>query len=252
MNREESQRKEELEYTARFFRYHFGLVPEFENLPTNSRPDVCVKFGGKRIGIELTRAVDKDQAVFDSFASYMLDAAQTRYAELGGLPGKVMVSLRPRFTVRGVRGQALGIELAQDVAALWQNPSGTTIIPGERLSPRVGRVVREIRAFPVEGAQSTLWQSPIAAWVQGITNDRLQPIIGKKGEELDVYRQMGCDEYWLLIYARLGKSAEIFDEAHGFNSDALTSPFDRTFFYDCRRSKELALGGVTPRESESP
>ena len=43
---------------------------------------------------------------------------------------------------------------------------------------------------------------------------------------------MKCDEYWLLIYARLGKSAEIFDEAYGFDGAALTSPFDRTFFYD--------------------
>lgn len=201
---------------------------------------MCVSFGGKRIGIELTRAVDEDQAVFDSFAGYLLDAARARYAELGGFPGMVMVSLLPKFSVRGLRGQALGVELAQNVAALWREPAGTTIIRGERLSPAVGRVVSQVRAFPVEGARSTLWQSPIAAWVQGITVDRLQPIINKKGEELNVYRQMKCDEYWLLIYARLGKSAEIFDEAYGFDGGALTSPFDRTFFYDFWRSRELA------------
>ncbi|ALN90170.1 hypothetical protein LG3211_1194 [Lysobacter gummosus] len=178
--------------------------------------------------------------MFDSFADYLLDAARTRYAELGGNTGMVMVSLRPRFAVRGLRGQALGVELAQDLAVLWREPSGTTIIRGEQLSQAVRRVVSQVRAFPVEGAQSTVWQSPISAWVQGITVDRLQPIIDKKGVELGVYRQMGCDEYWLLIYARQGKSAEIFDEAYGFDSSALTSPFDRTFFYDCWRSKELA------------
>jgi hypothetical protein len=240
MNREELQRREEVEYAARFFKRHFGLVPEFESLPTNSRPDVCVSFGGKRIGIELTRAVNEDQAVFDSFAGYLLDAARERYAELGGLPGMVMVSLRPKFSVRGVRGQALGIELAENVAALWRDPAGTTIIRGDRLSPAVGRVVSQVQAYRVEGARSTYWQSPIAAWVQGITVDRLQPIINRKGDELNVYRRMNCDEYWLLIYARAGKSAEMFDEADGFDSGALTSPFDRTFFYDFWRSKELA------------
>jgi hypothetical protein len=240
MNREELQRREELEYAARFFNHHFGLVPQFENLPTNSRPDVCVSFEGKRIGIELTRAVDEEQAVFDSFAGYLLDAARARYAELGGLPGMVMVSLRPKFPVRGLRGQALGVELAQNVAALWREPTGTTIIPGARLSPAVRRVVSQVRAFPAQGSRTTAWQSPIAAWVQGITVDRLQPIINRKSEELNVYRQMKCDEYWLLIYARPGKSAEIFDEAHGFDSAALTSQFDRTFFYDFWRSKALA------------
>lgn len=50
---------------------------------------------------------------------------------------------------------------------------------------------------------------------------------------------MNCDEYWLLIYARLVKSAEMFEEVYGFDGSALTSPFDRTFFYDCWRSKEL-------------
>ena len=69
---------------------------------------MCVGFGGKRIGIELTRAVDEQQAVFDSFAGYLLDAARARYTELGGLPGMVMVSLRPKFSVRGLRGQGAG------------------------------------------------------------------------------------------------------------------------------------------------
>jgi hypothetical protein len=92
----------------------------------------------------------------------------------------------------------------------------------------------------VEGAQEAQWEATISSSVQGITVDLLQPIISKKAEALNDYRKIGCDEYWLLIYARPGKSAEAFDEAYGFDAGALSSPFDRTFFYDSCRSKELA------------
>ena len=241
MNREELQRREEVEYTIRFFKHHFGLVPKLESLPTNSRPDVRLNFEGKRIGIELTRAVDEAQAVFDSFAGHLLNAARAEYARLGGFRGTVMVSLRPQFDTKGLRGRALGVELAQSVAALWREPVGTTMIQGEQLSPAVRQAVSQVQALPQDGEGPTSWLSPVAAWVQGITVDRLQPIINRKGEELSAYRQMNCDEYWLLIYARTGKAAEMFDEADGFDGGTLTSPFDRTFFYDVWRSKELAL-----------
>ena len=245
MTREEEQRQEERAHAAGFFRRHFGSMPEFEDLPTNSKPDVCVRFDGKRIGIELTRAVDPVRAIFDSFNADVLKAARARYAELGGFAGMVMVSLRHHYVIKGVNRRALGVQLGEDVARLWTDPGQLQIIKSEELSPDVGRVIREVRAFQSSDAQHTHWQVPVATWVQGITADLLQPIINRKAVELPVYRQMPCDEHWLLIYARIGKAAEVFDEAHGFDSSALMSPFDRTFFYDGWRSKELG----TPSQS---
>lgn len=239
MNREEQQRREEQEHVARFFLRHFGYVPQFAKLPTNSRPDVCVQFEGKRVGIELTRAVDSARAVFDTYCAAMLSGARARFAELNGLPGMIMVSMLAKYDPKNAKAYDIGVQLAQDVAAQWIDPAGVTIIERHQLSPVVARVVNSARAFAVQSALATDWQSPVTAWVQGITNERLQPIIDSKAADLPEYRKMGCDEYWLLIYARVGKAAEIFDESHGFDRSTLVSPFDRTFFYDGWRSITL-------------
>lgn len=240
MTPEESQRKEELECTLNFFRHHFGQVPEFEPLPTNSRPDVCVHFQNKRIGIELTRAIDSTKAVVDSFSAAFLDAARIRHAELGGLPGRVSVSFRHKFNPNVYHRKDLGTELGEIVASLWKAADGLVIIRPEDLPPKLREIVTEVRAFGHEGATYAHWTTVVSAWVQGITAEKLQPIIEKKEKELPAYQQMGCDELWLLIYARVGKSAEVFDEARGFDPSQLRSNFHRTFFYDWWRSKELA------------
>lgn len=242
MNREEQQRWEELRQVVGFFRKHFDHDPQFEQLPTNSRPDVCVRFEGRRIGIELTRAVDPVRAVFDTYSDALLRGARVRFAELDGRHGTVMVSMRPKYDPKAAKAYDLGLQLAADVAAHWIDPSGINVIEGRQLSPAVARVVSGARAFAVDGMKETKWSAPVASWVQGITNERLQPIIDSKVADLAQYREMGCDAYWLLIYARVGKAAEVFDTALGFDSSTLASPFDRTFFYDGWRSIELAAG----------
>lgn len=188
--------------------------------------------------MELTRAVDDDQAVYDSFAEDMLEAARVRHAELDGLPGMAMVSLLPGFSTRGIYGKTLGVDLGQDVAKCWTDPTETTVIQSKQLSPSLARIVRQVTAFSVDGAQSTHWQAPMATRVQGITADVIQPIIDRKARKLHLYERMGCDELWLLIYAR-PRSAEMFDEATGFHRSQLSSPFGRTFFYDPWRIHEL-------------
>lgn len=242
MTREELQRKEELEWAARFFHHHFGQVPEFENLPTNSRPDVCVRFNGKRVGIELTRAINPVQAVFDTFTKSLLGAARARHLKLGGLHGRVTVSFRHRFNPNAYHRKKLGIELGEVVAARWTDSDDLTIITPSDLSPELRALVTEVRAFGHQGATFAHWNTPTAARVQPINAQTLQPIIDAKAAGLSDYWTMDCDEIWLLIYARFGKTAEIFDAAAGFDPCALRSGFDRTFFYDSWRSQELAAG----------
>lgn len=151
-----------------------------------------------------------------------------------------MVLLKPAFVIKGLNARELGVELAQLVASLWPDHSKRLVIEPMKLPPALARFVTSVSAYSSVASTGTHWQSPVAAWVRGITVDLLQPIIDRKANELSAYREMGCDEYWLLIYARVGKSAEMLDEAQGFDRHALISPFDRTFYYDAWRTIELA------------
>jgi hypothetical protein len=241
VTREAAQRAEELQYAANFFSRHFGHVPPFEPLPPNSRPDVCVHFEGKRVGIEMTGAPDSKQAVYDTFAAGLLEGAKERHESLGGMPGGVMVSLRPRFTTAGKFAKALGEKLGEAMTELWLNREVTTVIDSDRLPGDLAGIITRITAFPVEGAKATHWQAPMASWVQGISAETLQPVICRKAKKMEAYRAMGCDELWLLIYAK-PKSSEMFDLVHGFHPAQLHSPFARTFFADPWRTLELATG----------
>lgn len=244
MTREELQREEEREWVTRFFLHHFDQSPKFEPLPTNSRPDVCLRFNGKRVGIELTRAIDDSRARHDTFGKSFLKAASMRHAALKGLHGRVTVSFRHGFDPNTYHRRALGNELGQIVADQWTELAGVTVISSAALSPRLRELVTEVRAFVHEGATFADWTSAVAARVQPIDVQTLQPIINNKAKHLSDYRKMGCDEVWLLIYARLGRAAEIFDEVAGFDPSSLQSDFDRTFFYDVWRCHELAVDAI--------
>lgn len=244
MTREQLQREEEREWVTRFFIHHFNQAPEFEPLPTNSRPDVCVRFNGKRIGIELTRAVDDSHARYDTFRESFLKAASTRHAALKGLHGRITVSFRHCFDPSSYHRKTLGTELGQIVSDRWTKLDGVTIISSAALPPSLRKLITEVRAFVHEGATSAVWTSAVATEVQPIDVQTLQPIINNKAKHLSDYRKMGCDEVWLLIYARFDRAAEVFDEVAGFDPCALQSDFDRTFFYDVWRCHELAVGAI--------
>lgn len=245
MNREQRQRAEELEAAQHFFHRHFGVVPEFEDLPTNSVPDLCALFEGKRIGIELTKALDRDTAARDSFTESVLRTAKLRHEALGGLPGRVTVSLQRDYNPDDHLRNAVGAALGDLVATRWVSLDGVTIIDPDAMPLPLAGLVTEVRAFATEGATSTYWDTPTVASVQPINNERLQPVIDCKNRKLADYRKMGCDELWLLIYARPLKSAEMWDAATGFDPAQLQSGFERTFFCDFWRSIELGAGGVS-------
>jgi len=233
------QRREELENAEDFFRRHFGIVPVFEALPLNSRPDVCVLFQGKRIGIELTRALDRDTAKHDSFAQRVLQAAKVQHASRSGVHGRVTVSLQQGCNPDNIERNNVGAMLGDLVADQWPTGRNIAIIQPEGMPPKVSEVFSKVVAFCNEGAISTRWETDKSFSVQPISVERLQPIITKKNAKLADYRRMGCDELWLLIYARPLKIAEQWDFAAGFDPSELISGFDRTFFYDFWRSLEL-------------
>ncbi|WP_315386265.1 hypothetical protein [uncultured Stenotrophomonas sp.] len=240
---ESEQRMDELENATRFFLRHFGTVPVFEDLPTNSRPDLCALFEGKRIGIEMTMAVDSDAAVHDSFAERVLQAAKDQHAarqkDRQHLHGRVIVTLQSGYNPRTARRNSVGALLGDLVADRWPVGKEVAILHPDDMHPEVAGVFKEVRAFSSEGATSTQWETATAWSVQPISVERLQPIIDKKNRLIADYRRMECDELWLLIYARAGKIAEAWDEAVGFDPTELQSAFDRTFFYDFWRSHEL-------------
>lgn len=245
MNREQRQRGEEVEAAQRFFHRHFGAVPEFEDLPTNSVPDLCALFEGKRIGIELTKALDPNAAARDSFTESVLRTAKLRHEALDGLPGRVTVSLRHNYNPGHHQRNHVGDALGDLVATLWASLEGVTIIRPDAMPPVLAELLTEVRAFATEATTSTHWDTVTAGSVQPINNERLQPIIDNKNRKLADYRKMGCDELWLLIYARPLKPAESWDAATGFYPAQLQSSFDRTFFCDFWRSIELGAGSVS-------
>jgi hypothetical protein len=72
----------------------------------------------------------------------------------------------------------------------------------------------------------------------------VQDAIDDKAENLDVYRQCGADEIWLLVIGSAGTGGALFiDDVDG---RVLTSPYDRTIFLELYEGRCMVLNTTPP------
>lgn len=235
------QRLEEMHTFTNFFFDRFGVRPEFLERPTNAVPDLAVRFDGKIIGVEATTLVhDNGLAAADSQSYQFLCQTKATFDSLGGFPGYFAVSFRSEAAIRRIDRETVGAMLAREVLEGTKG-GDDEFIELEVFSPAVAQCVKSVRCVLTPHERGSFWTAPVATWVAGLSNAALQARISAKEAKLAEYRKAGFNEYWLLIYARVGKRAETFDNSTEYEPALLSSQFDRTFFYNYWRNDELGV-----------
>lgn len=220
----------------------------------HERPDFrLVLASGRRIGLEHTRAIDGTIAPASGVADRLRNRVQQGLVE-AGIPAHI------NFTISEGAAAVLNSmrrELAAEVAALVKLAGDALAEPladgeswkryeilddivnheGEVVwrDPARARGVRDLARTGVEFCSAVMVRpdhAPFAGCNRTAHGQRaniIQDAIDDKAELLDVYRQSGDDEQWLLVVgsARTGGALDIH-EADG----EFISPFDRTIFLE--------------------
>lgn len=211
-------------------------------------PDLAVIIDSKRVGVEVTE-IQKSahERALRAPKDDIVRRARRLYETQANIPLSVTFSFHYQVDMRSVDRKTLGSQIAEFLAAMAPNrPGQLCVLAGDALMPELRCWLRELRFWTVE--TSSIWQIAEAGWVAMLTPKVLQEAVDGKASLLPSYRLKGFDEYWLLICAQPLNPACRFDPGPEFDAAAVSSPFDRTFFYDAWHLLEL---GITPEEAVS-
>lgn len=194
-------------------------------------PDFLLELDGRQIGLELTEVfVPALPGAFtaqarESTISRVVDEAMLLYETRGGRPLFVGIGIPSNADLRGIKRSQTADALATLVLSLAPSPGETV----EWKPPAAGNPLLSHIAFLIVRAQEvSCWWAPQGALIAPLTEPTLQARIDEKAKKLNDYRAVAA-EVWLLLAIEGLAPSQLFDLNATIRSDALRSPFNRTF-----------------------
>lgn len=204
-------------------------------------PDAVITIGCKEVGVEITEIQKStDERRIRSLKEDLLRRTRRCYESAGGRPICTMISFRNNVAISESKREreALAEKIAQIlIAGSLRLVGSVSVVAETQLAAPLGNRLREIRFWGADG--DCIWQISEANSVAPLTIEVLQERIEAKAQRLPSYRLKGYAESWLLICADPRNPACRFDPPVAFDPKKVTSPFDRTFFYDAWHLIEL-------------
>lgn len=230
----------------------FGLLRQLsipaEILPGNfESPDIPILLDGMTIGVEVTE-IQKSAEERSKRAPQeeIVERAKRDYEALGGPPLSVCFSFFDGADIRNVNRVNLSSWISQFLLTVLPDNEYEGVVAGvEQLPHDLRRYFRELRFW--RESKLGIWQASNATWVALLTKEVLQERVDAKKALLPDYLKKSYDAYWLLICAHPINPACRFEIRGDFIPGQISSPFDRTFFYDCWQTIELGAQATRAR-----
>lgn len=231
MTSEHLKKKAERFFLERFVEAS-GLAVEIED--EREEPDFLVRFGGRIVGVEVTRVYISDEGnrlpqAQESISDRIVSRARRMYESIGGWPAHVSVCFASRQDLQRINRDDTAEELAGVVKSMGLGEWKRVDWRPEDLGS-LSRVVAFVQALGVPAPEMAHWTVARAGWAAPLTIEHLQSRIRDKAARLPEY-QRNVRENWLLVYADGMKPSQLFEVREGFDSSKVVSPFDRTYFY---------------------
>lgn len=224
----------------RFLMDHFIRVAELPVRVVGSPdpPDFVVQFEGRKVGVELTD-IYQDSLVGvpslqarESISESIVAMARNVYeGDADARPVNVQLVFSPGHELRSVRRD----EAAQQVAAfVAKHPVGVFQAATFRIEQFDGELpesIAYVRVFGVPTREMSHWSVASAGWAASLTASMLEERIRAKAKLLPRYREV-VKENWLVLVCEGKGPSQFFDSASIETLEGVSSPFDRTYFYE--------------------
>jgi hypothetical protein len=203
---------------------------------TSEAPDFLIGIHEGVVGVELTELfTDRVSGTVplqaqESIAQRVVARAGEIYRTSGAQHAHVSVHFSSGSDLRKLNRDQLSAELAAFV-------QGQALSVGQLVQWRPDYVARPfadvitfLQMLGVPEASMTHWSAPSAGWVAPLTAEVLQARIDEKGAHLPNYSKR-AKENWLVLVSDGARPSQFFDPPTREVASAVSSPFDRTFYF---------------------
>jgi hypothetical protein len=206
---------------------------EPEGVQEGEQPDFRLCFGGKVVGVEVTRHLSGDssntpQAQASLRRSVMRDA-EKRYNSSGAEPLHVSVYFLDHTPLQPKRVKGLAAEIAKYLVLEAQ---GLPMYAYHSIEPQdftfeMGEVGL-LRYARVPASDFSNWSATGVAWVRELVDDDIAAVLGRKETRLPTYKS-SVPEVWLLIVIGEFDAGAIIEVSSSSPTVYAVTNFDRVF-----------------------
>lgn len=210
-------------------------------------PDFIVEFDGKTIGVELTDLfiVDGNHPnnlqASESLADRIIAKACSTYSSFNQPPVHVRVVFRPSANLKTVNRSNVSRAIADVVVDRIPAPGQRFRWRGNCESGKLANLVCSIRICGAHLSGINRWAAVRAGWVATVPEAFLQHRIDEKAALLEKYK-LRATKNWLLLVAGGTRPSQFLEPPLPQIACAISSPFERTFFFEQFRKIVIELG----------
>jgi len=251
---ESSDRKKSHErFLLDLFLEHQGITPT--GIDPGESPDFLITLDGRTVGVELTELFIRSNKMgvhpkpnpplqaIESFTDLIVDKARELYFEANNPAVQSHILFSDQITpVDKKKGDQIAKLIADHIQSMSRTDSEMTEWRScaDEYDKPLSEWVSFISACRAPDLRFARWSPNRGGWVSALTPERLQEEIDKKASKIDAYKRR-AEEIWLLIVADRTRSSQKFSIGADFPLDSISSPFAKTFYYDCVHGKVLSF-----------
>ncbi len=223
-------------------------------LEARESPDFLVSIAGETLGVEVTEIfVTHDisrgpMQVHESISARIVARARQFYDGSGAPPLHVSVCFAPRHDLRRLNMKQVAAQLASFARSLSLKEMERVIWRPSFQNDPLPREISYLQALRVPTQEMAHWHVARAGWVAPLTTDALQSCIDDKAARLAKYSAV-AEKNWLLIAADMTKPSQLLEAQTDFDPSAVSSPFDRTFFFRFPLGEVIELGSFDTQQA---
>jgi hypothetical protein len=237
----------------RFLLEHFlrvAKIPAEIVEDTGEAPDLIIRQNGHLIGVELTELfIDPSsdgspQQAQEEIAGRIANRAREIYRQRGGPYAHVSVHFSCASDLRRLNREQTAASLASFVQSQSFAPWERREWRQDYVSRTLPDAVSYLNMLGVPEPSMEHWSTPSAGWVAPLDLETIQRRIDEKAALLPKYRTRS-HRNWLLLVSDGARPSQFFEPPIAEVAEAVSSPFDRTFYFGRFKEVVVELGAPT-------
>jgi hypothetical protein len=245
--KDKEQKEHEKFLLDRFFELQ-GISPTGLKQPDPPALDGLIDLEGRKVGIELTELFirsNKSEAhpqptkdlllqEIESITDRIVSKARKIYFDADNPHVLSTIWFSDRITLDRMKGDRIAELIAHQIQSMSLQNSQKAAwrsSDDENVDHPLSESVAIIHTYRVPERRFARWTVARPGFVVTLTPKRLQEVIDKKAKKINSYKKY-AEETWLLIVADNTRPSQRFSVAPDFPLDSVSSPFQKTFYYD--------------------
>jgi len=231
-----------------------GISPKC--IQPSDPPDFLIDLEGRKAGIEVTELFirsNKSEAhpqpeektllqAVESITNLIVSKARKIYFDAGSPPVLLTIWFTDGITPDKKKGDQIAELIAHQIQSM--SPQNSQAVAWRSSEAEIEHPLSEsvflIQTQGVPELRFARWTVARPGLVAPLTPKRLQEAIDKKATKINAYKKH-AEEIWLLIVADRTLPSQMFSVAPDFPLDSVSSPFAKTFYYDCAHKGVIDL-----------